>query len=282
MSVKFSFNLSFLGVKYGDYGKINPIEYNERMALLTSQMKIKECVLSISSRFKGMSLFFARDFYPLKEQSDVWNNIFENKDSTVLIKDLYFPLPAIKAYKFMEHHYYLCQRLGVSPFTVANQELVPISLRKAEKKVLSHWIKYPRAKNLFLSEKTGVSRSTIGNIKKRLLRQKVVNIVHIPHWNKLGINLGVIMYLRVRPESEKTLKLLHSIPEIIFLLASSYEILLFSLFSDYNSYQCSPWIHLLRQEKILLAEPQEILLPLSETVLNIDAEPLMSTLFGEK
>src|SRR3989338_9852172 len=27
-----SFNLSFLGVKYGDYGKINHIEYNERMA----------------------------------------------------------------------------------------------------------------------------------------------------------------------------------------------------------------------------------------------------------
>lgn len=260
-------NLSFLGLKYGDYGKIKPIEYHRRMSLMTQDMKIAETLFSLSSPYRGLSVFYGKEFYPLQEQLESWNSLFESIDTTVVIRDYFAAPQAVRSYKFLETHPLLAQVLEVPAFS-----LPPLSsslsssriLRNKERQLLVAWLQESQASHLELSQKTGLSRSVVGTMKKRFLRQGIVRQLLLPSWVDLGIHLGVFLHIQVHPPQLSWVKELSLRPEIVFLLASSYHLFLLALYPDYDAYQRSALSLELKKAK-LVREPREILFPLQDT-----------------
>ncbi len=269
--------VSLIGIKYGNYGKFIPITYPQRMELLPQNMKIEENVWSISSQFKGMSLFFAGDFSAIKEKIDAWNSLFEGIDPSVAIRDIYIPTSMIGSYKFLELHHYLATVLKVKPFSVPAKSIRNRILRKKEKKVLLAWVQHPLATNAELAKKINISRASIGAIKTRLLESGGINKILIPHWPLLGISLGALVYLKLNPQNPVLLATLKATPQVIFLVGSKYEAILFAVFRDYTEYQQTvvPLLKRFKQEKSCIKEPEEILFSLAETQFSCNSAPLI-------
>ena len=272
-------DLLYVGMKYGNYGRTKPIDYSRRMQMMTPDMKIDEAVWSLSSQFYGFSLFYVKDFHPIREQSDAWNAFFKSQDPSTIIHDRIFPPQMIRTYKFLDTHACLAQTLGLSPLPIKRSTATPRQLRKKEQHVLLEWAKRPQASNAFISEKVGVSRSVVGAMKKRLLLTDVVHLIQLPAFHHLGINLGVFLHLAIYPEQKNFLKALEQCSEVVFLLGAPYDLLLFALFQDYDSYQRSALSSLVKSEQHFIREPDEILFSLPETKFRLDAAPFLAKVF---
>jgi len=272
-------DLAMIGLKYGDYGKIRPIDYQQRMKLMTKEMKISECVWSLSCSFRGFSLFYAQDFHPIIEQLQAWDALFKSVDYSVLIEDQFFSPSAIKAFKFLETHDYVAHLLEIPPLQKRNALSPASSLRRNEKKVLQQLVDSHQKSNAEISLASGLSRSIVGQIKKRLIDRGVAKFIHLPSWPLLGVNLAVFFHLQAYPENMGLTNTLQGRSEVIFLLASSHHILFLALFRDYEDYQDSFLLKLLKEEKQLIKEPREIFFPLKETKFHLDPAPALKKMF---
>lgn len=284
-----------IAVKYGNYDKIIPLAYKKRMELMPLKIKIKENIFSFSSEFKGLSLFYASELYPIKDKIDAWNALFESIDPNVQIRDICIPKQMITAFKFMELQECLAPVLGVEPLpppkkSEANSKLTNNkaakrkSFSRKEKQVLLSWVKKPSATNAWIAKKAGVSRAVVGLIKKRLLDSGIIRTIPFPKWPLLGLNLGVIMYLKLKPNNFSTITKIAQSPKIVFFLSSSYEIILFAVFRDYHEYHqlFFPMIKKFKNEKKFIREPEELLFSLEETTFVINVYPLLRQTFSEK
>ncbi len=274
-----------IAVKYGDYDKYIPISYKKRMELAPPEIRIKENVFTVSSEFKGFSLFYAPDLYPIKEKIDAWNALFESIDPGVQIRDIYIPQPMVAAFKFLDLPECLAAALGVEPLPhLPGKAVKGKPLSQKEKQVLLSWVEKPLAANAQLARKAGVSRAVTGAIKKRLLDLGTVRIIHLPDWPKLGLNLGVLIYLRLKPLGSSLIEEIARFPEIVFLLSSPYEMIFFAVFSDYDQYhrRFFPKLEKLKLEKHFTAQPKELLFPLAESKFTINAHSLLKEVFGGK
>jgi len=113
-------DLALVGMKYGDYGKIKPIDYQQRMKMMTPEVRISECVWSLSCGFRGFSLFFARDFHPIMAQFHAWDALFRSVDHSILLKDKLFSPLAVKAFKLLSSQEYLAKVLGINALPQKN------------------------------------------------------------------------------------------------------------------------------------------------------------------
>ncbi len=274
---------SLLAVKYGDYDKFKPISYQKRMQLAPQNIKMEESVFSVSSKYKGFSLFLAKDFHQIKEKIDAWNSLFESIDHTIAIRDVYLPMKMIKSYRFMNTQSYLCSILEMKlppPLFSKQKAERKRPLSKKEKEVMQAWLKEPASTNEALSHKIKVSRAVVGSIKKRLLNSEMVRKFNLPQWPRLGVNLGVLTYLKSNPKKYQGLKKLETLPQVIFLAGSLYEVILFSVFRDYQEYQKTllPLTEELKKRKEIIKEPEELLFNLGETAFNFNAAKLTEKL----
>lgn len=277
--------LAYIGLKYGDYGKIKPIDYQQRMALMTTEMKIQETVFSLSSPYRGVSLFYGKDLYPLQEQLEQWNALFKSIDTSIVVNDFLFAPQMIRGYKILEVNDLLSRVLGIPslPNKIMFHKILPEKiphhhqqhlsrtrhLRAKERQFLIAWLGNPTASHDLLSQETGLSRSAIGAMKQRFLRENIVRNVFFPSWPMLGITLGIFFHLQVSFLDAAFLEDLCQRPEVIFLLASSSHLFVLALFRDYDEYEGSSLNRSLKAQRSI-KEPREILFPLRETKIFID------------
>lgn len=271
---------SFIGLKYGDYGKMTPVDYQQRMKLMTKDMKVAETIFSVSSLFRGWSLFYVKESHPFFWQIERWNALFEGIDSSIVVEECFFAPQMLKAYRFLDTHLLLAKCLSLEslpPLAVQKRKHL---LHRKEQQVLAAWCAQPDASNAELSTTTGISRSVVGTMKLRFLEQGVARLVHLPDWGKLGMTLGVLVHLQLYPEQPALVERWKKEPEVIFLLASSHQVLFFALFKDYQSYEHSELMLELQQQKHLTKEPVKILFSLSETAMTCSAGSCASRIFG--
>ena len=276
--------ISLIGIIYGDYSKLSAIDYKKRMDMRPKELHIAEYVFSYSSEHKGVSMCFADSLSTLKAPFDAWTALFKSADPTIHIEQCYFPREMVKAYKFMHSPKTIAGLLDVAVLPQKKKNKKIRIMRKKEKEVLLAWMQYPTLTNEELSEKTKLSRAAIGSIKKRLLHYELVQMVQLPNWYVLGLNLGVLLHLQYHPKDLTMLSQLEELPETVFLVATSYELIAFSLFKDYDSYQkkMGPIIQQLQREKLLTAEAKEILFPLSESKYSLNAFEFLQKIFFPK
>ncbi len=269
-----AFRVPLVGIKYGDYGKHVPVRYSQRMKLLSPELKIEENVFSISSEYKGMSVFFASGLYPIKEKIDAWNTLFEGIDPSVAIRDIYLPREMVCHYKFLRTQPRLASLLNIDSLEeVAIRKPLKRPLRAKEVEVLLAWMKEPHATNAILAEKTGISRAIVGAIKQRLLDGNVVTLLQNPHWKRFGATLGVLLYLRA--QDRPLFRSLLERPEIILGVGSKHEQVLLGIFRDYQEYalNLAVLVRRLRSEGVCTKEPEELLFTLDETTFSLNPQP---------
>ncbi len=272
--------IPLIGIIYGDYGKLQPVDYAKRMEMRPKELKIPEYVFSFSSDMKGFSMCFAEQLHTLKEPFEAWTALFKSIDSHIPIEQCYFPQEMVKTYRFMQTQNYLSQILHVPAIPQRRKNKKIRILRKKEKEVMLAWMQYPRLTNEELSQKTKLSRATIGSIKKRLIHYELIQHIQIPDWYALGLQLGVLIHLHFHGDS-KALQEFQNLPEAAFLVGSSYELVSFCLFKDYDSYQkrLGPLLKSLQQEKVLTHEPREIIFPLAEAKHTLQAFEFLQKVF---
>lgn len=265
--------IALIGINYGDYERISSIDYKKRMELLPKESKIPEHVFSFSSEYKGITISFSEQLSTIKGPFEEWTVFFKNIDPSLIIKQHYFPREMIKVYKFMKSTELLHTLLEIPPFPKKKKNKKVRVLRKKEKQVLLAWMEYPSFTNEQLSEKIHLSRAAIGSIKKRLLEYELIQVIQTPYWHTLGLHLGILLHLQYLPKDLSLLSRFEELPETILLIGTSYELIAFSLFKDYDDYQRKilPIIKTFQKEKILIAEKEEILFPLSEAKYTLNA-----------
>lgn len=276
----YGFSVPLLIIKYGDYGKLVPINHHRRMELLTAELKVEENVFSVSSEFKGMSMMFAPGLHPLKEKLDGWNRTFQSIDPSIIIQDLYLPLPMISCYKFMDVQAHLAAILGIGPIQTKPTKVSPKkTFRFKEKKVAVEWLKNHHQSNAEISRKVDVSRAVVGLIKERLLQHDVVRLYNLPRWSALGLELGVLSYLSTSTPS--ILRDLATIPSVIIAIGSGYEGILLSVFRNYQEYQTVlvPALQKFKAKKKIIKEPEELFFPLAETAWIFNPAPFVEKTF---
>lgn len=276
--------ISLIGIIYGDYGKLSLIDYKKRMEMRPKELEIAEYVFSYSSEHKGLSMCFAQDLSTLKAPFDAWTALFKSTDQSILIGQCYFPKEMIKVYKFMDTTKILAQLLDVAPLPPKKRNKKVRLMKKKEKELLLAWIQYPTLTNEKLAEKTKLSRAAIGSIKRRLVEYELVHMITMPNWYTLGLNLGVLLHLQYHPKDLSLLTQLQELPETIFLIATSYELIAFSLFKDYDFYQKKlvPILQKAQREKLLTCEAREIFFPLSESKFTLKGADFLQKTFSKE
>lgn len=269
--------IPFLGIIYGDYGKLGLIDYKKRMELCPEELKIPEYVFSFSSGLCGVSMCFGYSYASLKQPFDAWSGLFKSKDPSVMIEQVYIPREMVRTYKFFDAHPYLASLFGLDPLPVRKRSKKNRAPREKELSVLLAWMQNPEATNSTLSQKVNLSRTAIGAIKNRLLANDYARIIQVPEWLKLGLHLGVLLHLRFQPAASSLLEKLERTPEVVFLVRSDSEAVALSFFSDYSAYQQTIMgiVKELQQNKLLIDEPKQVLFSLQECQSTVNALPFL-------
>ena len=161
---------------------------------------------------------------------------------------------------------------------------------KNAKKILLSLINNPEATETELSQITGLSRPTVSNLKKRLLKDKVVKKINIPNYAKLAQEIIVFYNLRFNnnlsvKELEKYSKIIQDdFYPFISMNQNSSEVGL-GLSHDYPEYtsKCKKIIHPLISKKII--DPSSKVIPLLTKEIksfSIDFYPLVKFIFKQE
>ncbi len=112
----------------------------------------------------------------------------------------------------------------------------------AEKAVLYGLVRHPTLNDRQLSEIINVKPSTTTAIRRRLREREVFYTKRIPMPNKLGYEILVFVFGRIRPDTEKPqlkklLKWIHDVPGIFYAIMSSDSICCMGYFKSYSEYR---------------------------------------------
>ncbi len=112
----------------------------------------------------------------------------------------------------------------------------------AEKAVLYGLVRYPTLNDRQLSEIIKVKPSTTTAIRRRLREREVFHTKRVPMANKLGYEILVFVFGRIKPDTKKSdlkrlLKWVHDVPGIIYAFMSSESMCCIGFFKNYSEYR---------------------------------------------
>ncbi len=202
----------------------------------------------------------SRTFTDMRENIEDYHDVHhqagflsEKKHAHVL-----FPLKLSTIHRFFDYSPLLKEHFGlkVEEEEDAARAYKKIKLSRSEKDVLSALIRYPQASDGQLAEKAGLSRQTVGLVKKKLLDDGVVRKMRIPDVGKLGFELLAFTHLHKNPKKRMEEKMLDS-PANVLKVSGNLEGVTLSVFRDYTDYLRGHGkiLDYCRQKELLLEEP---------------------------
>jgi len=127
-----------------------------------------------------------------------------------------------------------------------------IKLKDIDRKIISDLLKNSKQSDRQLGKKLGVSQATITRKRKMLERELIEGYTIVPNWEKLGYELFVITFVKIRPGiasktryqevRERGLKYLMTQPNILMTAASrgmgmdAFNLAVFKSYADYDEW----------------------------------------------
>ncbi|MBW2966131.1 PAS domain S-box protein, partial [Candidatus Woesearchaeota archaeon] len=178
-------------------------------------------------------------------------------------KEAHFLYELNKIYKFLGYSDLLKHLFNIKPQEKAEEEEeeeeeeVHRRLSKNEKNVLLKLIEYPELSAYDLSFKVNLTRATISKIKKKLIKQKLIQTIVMPNTAKLGLELLMLTHIKQDTGLPKdTIKqMLEKNPHLIFLVGGEREAIGLNLFKDYDAYKKFKQKLHFDDKKLLTEEP---------------------------
>lgn len=255
-----------LGVTYADF---NPaVSAEARIEKAREKIEIyDELFYSVGETNNGFSLSFSKNYTNIEKIGDIRTQLFaelgllEGNFPTQVV----FPFETSEIIRFLDYSRLLAKDFGIEEEGKEDRrEFVkgdPVTLSKREKIVFYALVKYPESRDGTIGHKTGLSRHTISNIRRRLEEKGLVRTIAIPDLNKLGFEILCFGHTRLNPKTPFDTETIDmsflDTGSVIFLAAKRFENIMLSIYRTYENFKVenSALVRYLKENDMLADMP---------------------------
>ena len=276
------------------YTTFNPVISLERRIDITEK-KIEtseEIIFSIGEEDKGFSISISRNYTDIGRINDIRTKTFgelgllEKEYPQVVV----FPFEISKIYRFFDFSFSLKKLFSISE-DIDDRKFFDrgeIKLSKNEKIVLCHICEKPELTSKMLSNETGLTRHTVGKIKKKFAENGYIKTLLIPNIVKLGFAILAFYHIEFDPynppdfEEDEAVELLSD--DAIFFASREFEAILIAIHSSYEDYKLGRTriLQKLKEREWIASNPSIRAYSLNKSVLikDINLAPITKKLLG--
>lgn len=239
-----NFGAEMIVVIHTNFNPVIPLE--ERIEV--TEVKIEaagEIFFSMGEEDKGFSLSFTKDYTSIGKINDVRAKTFGKLGllDKEYPKEVVFPFQISKVYRFFNFAPLIGKLFNIEN-TDEGTNFFPIKdvkMANREKKIFCKIVEHPEASLKEIADMLGITRQTVGKLKKKFIDDGCIKTIAIPDFNRLGLEIlsfyHVIFDPRNSPDFEKDeLKTLLN-DEIIFFATRQFECVAISLHENYERYK---------------------------------------------
>jgi DNA-binding MarR family transcriptional regulator len=255
-----------LGVTYADF---NPaVSAEARVEKAREKIEIyDELFYSVGETNSGFSLSFSKNYANIDKIGDIRTQLFaelgllEGNFPTQVI----FPFETSDIVRFLDYSRLLAHDFGIEDDeTDDGKEFVkgdPVSLRKRETRVLHALIESSDANDATIAGKTGLSKHTISNIRRKLEEGGLIRTITIPDLNKLGFEILCFGHTKLSPKcpyDPETFDMsILNTDSGIFFAAKRFENITLSIYRSYEDFKVenSALIRYLKENNMIADMP---------------------------
>ena len=275
------------------HASFNPvIPLSKRLEITEKKIEaFEEIVFSLGEEDKGFSIGFSKNYTDIARINDIRTKTFgklgllEKEYPDIAV----FPFKISKTYRFFDFSHPLRETFGIDDNDNRIDNFFKIdekNLSKNEKKLLCSIVKNPELNSKQLSSMLGLTRHTIGRLKRKFLNEGYLKIINIPDCKKLGFCLLAFYHILFDPhnppnfEKDGIKEIIND--ETILMAAREFESILISIHSSYEAYKSSNTIILqkLKENGWIAKNPLVKIYSLNKTVIikNLNFYPIVNKL----
>lgn len=206
----------------------------------------EEIFFSMGEEDKGFSLSFTENYTTISKINDIRTMTF---GSLGLLDETYpnvvvFPFATSKTYRFFDFAPLLAKLFGFDERDGNVENFFPVntlSLSRRERQVFCTLVKHPDAPSKQIAEMLGITRHTVGRIKKKLVNEGHIKPIVVPDFRKLDLKILAFYHVALNPhnppdfERDQLASLLS--PEMIFFVTRRFEFAALSIHPSYEAYK---------------------------------------------
>ncbi|MFQ6106002.1 MAG: hypothetical protein ACE5QF_00210 [Thermoplasmata archaeon] len=235
-----------LGVTYADF---NPaVSAEARVEKAREKIEIyDELFYSVGETNNGFSLSFSRNYTNIEKIGDIRTQLFaelgllEGNFPTQVV----FPFETSEILRFLDYSKLLAHDFEIEEDEKEEERQFvkgdPVTLKKRERIALYALVKFPNARDVLVAERTGLSRHTISNLRRKLEERGLMRTIVIPDLGKLGFEILCFTHTRLSPKTpfdpESIDMSFLNTDSVIFLAAKRFENIMLSIYRTYEDFK---------------------------------------------
>ena len=279
-------NLPVLGyelvsVSYGTF--VMPRDRDEK-GFFEKEMECPEYVSVVSTGLEYYTIFISRNITEYKEKTDPLETEYDRRHLVKYSSSIHFPFDLslvrnVSDYCVPLHNWFRLGSEDSDPHLIWNVK-AERKLTENEGKVLYALTKYPTLSDKDVSEKIGLNKITVGQIKKRLMDESYVRTARIPDLKKIGCELMLLIHIRFNPHlsrEERAELIDKELREAVTCIADAREAVCIIPFKDFTEYKrvFDAFIQN-NKNKLFLDDPKTLLIPVNMIKMRkLDFAPLL-------
>ncbi len=239
-----NFGAEIMAIIYTNFNPVIPLE--RRVEVTEEKIEASEEIFfSMGEEDKGFSISFAKNYTSIGKINDVRTYTFGSLGllDRQYPREVIFPFELSKIYRFFDFSPLLSTLFEINDEVKENGnffEIKKVSFSKREKKIFCKIIEHPEKSSKEVAEMIGVTRHTVGRLKKKFMNGYMKTIV-IPDFSKIGLKILAFYHVPLNPhnppnfEKDELKQLLCN--EIVFLAARRFEFVAISMHDSFESYK---------------------------------------------
>ncbi|MCD6481705.1 MAG: winged helix-turn-helix transcriptional regulator [Thermoplasmata archaeon] len=240
-----NFGAELMAVIHTNFNPVIPL--TKRISITEEKIEAaEEIFFSMGEDDKGFSLSLSKNYTSIGNLNDIRTKTFgalgllENEYP----KEIIFPFSISKVYRFFDFSHLLAKIFRIKEEKGKVEEffaLKNISLSKRERDVLCAMVENPEMPSKEMAEMLGITRHTVGRMKKKFMEEGYIKTIVIPDFEKLGLKILAFYDVSLNPhtppdfDKDELKDLLCD--EVIFLAARRFEFVAISMHTDYEMYK---------------------------------------------
>ena len=240
-----NFGAEMMAVIHTNFNPVIPME--KRIEITEEKIEAaEEIFFSVGEEDKGFSLSFAKNYTAIGKINDIRTTTFGSLGllEKEYPKEVIFPFEISKTYRFFNFAPLLAKIFGIKDDNKYEENFFDIKnaeLSNREKKVFCKIIEYPELPSKDIAEMLGITRHTVGRMRRKFVEERYIKTMVVPNFEKLDLRILAFYYVPLNPhtppefEKNELKELLHE--EIIFFATRRFEFVAISIHPDYESYK---------------------------------------------
>ncbi|HEC75670.1 MAG TPA: winged helix-turn-helix transcriptional regulator [Thermoplasmatales archaeon] len=240
-----NFGAEIMTVTYTNFNPVIPLE--KRIEITEKKIEASEEIFfSMGEEDKGFSIGFAQNYTVIGKINDIRTMTFGSLGllDKEYPKEIIFPFKESKTYRFFNFAPLLSKIFGINDDEVEKLNFFPVknaNLSIREKKILCRIVEFPDASSKEIAEKMGITRHTVGRLKRKFMENEYIKMIAVPDFEKLGFKILAFYHINLNPhsppnfEKDELSKLL--LEDFIFFASRHFEFAAISMHSSYEDYK---------------------------------------------